>query len=285
MNLMIQYTLNLLDKIKSEIEAIDLEEDTIFNKSTKIISLLEIDFNELKSYISEYSFNNETEEIQFFKETKPQISSQLLYYNGICKFENSRPIGSDSVQKEFTLKQLDLLKDCFDNNIDFYRYYRAHRTDLDKHYFLRCQPDLEMYFDSFYFERDPKFSTGFDLKVAKILANDMMSKYLNAELMKTNQSETNPFENIDLPKIKLTWTGSKVAFIELMYAVNITGSINNGKIDLKRLTKFAETIFNIELGDIYRTFIEIRGRKGNRVQYLDELRKNIITRMDEADCL
>jgi hypothetical protein len=282
---MIQYTLNLLDKIKSEIEAIDLEEDTIFNKSTKIISLLEIDFNELKSYISEYSFNNETEEIQFFKETKPQISSQLLYYNGICKFENSRPIGSDSVQKEFTLKQLDLLKDCFDNNIDFYRYYRAHRTDLDKHYFLRCQPDLEMYFDSFYFERDPKFSTGFDLKVAKILANDMMSKYLNAELMKTNQSETNPFENIDLPKIKLTWTGSKVAFIELMYAVNITGSINNGKIDLKRLTKFAETIFNIELGDIYRTFIEIRGRKGNRVQYLDELRKNIITRMDEADCL
>ena len=121
---MIQYTLNLLNKIETEIHNIDLEEDTMFNKSIKIISVLEIDFNELKSHISEYSFNNETEEIQFFKETKPQISSMLLYYNSICKFENSRPIGSDIVQKEFTLKQLDLLKDYFDNNIDFYRYYR-----------------------------------------------------------------------------------------------------------------------------------------------------------------
>jgi len=280
---MITYTLNLLDKIKRDIQVIDLEVDTNFNKSKRIISLIETDFNKLKSFISKYSFINDTEEIQFFKVTKPQIASQLLFYNEVRKFENSRPIGSEVVQKAFALKQLDLMNDCFDNNIEFYRYYRAHRTDLDKHYFLRCQPDLEMYFDSFYFERDPNFSTGYDLKVAKILANDMMCNYLNAELMKTNQSEINPFDNIDIPKIKLTWTGTKVAFIELMYAVSITGSINNGKIDLKAMAKYAETIFNIDLGDYYRTFIEIRGRKGSRVQYLNELIKNIIARMDEAD--
>ena len=158
-----------------------------------------------------------------------------MFYNEVRKFENSRPIGSDIVQKEFALKQLDLMKDCFNNNIEFYRYYRAHRTDLDKHYFLRCQPDLEMYFDSFYFERDPNFSTGYDLKVAKILANDMMCIYLNAELNKENQSISSQFVSA-LP-VNIQWTGSKVAFIELMYAVNITGSINNGKIDLKRMTK------------------------------------------------
>jgi len=83
MNLMIQYTLNLLDKIKSEIQVIDLEEDTTLNKSVKIIDLLKIYFKELKEHISEYTFNNEAEEIQFFKETKPQISSKLLYYNCI----------------------------------------------------------------------------------------------------------------------------------------------------------------------------------------------------------
>jgi len=280
---MIQYTLELLDKIKSEIQIIDLEEDTIFNKSIKIISRLEIDFNELKSHISEYSFNNETEEIQFFKETKPQISSQLLYYNGICKFENSRPIGSDTVQKEFTLKQLDLLKDYFDKNIDFYRYYRAHRTDLDKHYFLRCQPDLEMYFDSFYFERDPKFSTGFDLKVATILANDMLSDYLNAELVKEDVPNAHQFDNTNTQKVKAKWTGSKVALIELIYAFHTSKCINNGKSDLKRMTSYVENLFGIDLGDVYRTFIEIRGRKGSRVQCLDDLRKKLIARMDEVD--
>jgi hypothetical protein len=280
---MIQYTLNLLDKIKNDIQIIDLEEDTTLNKSVKIIDLLKIYFNELKEHISEYTFNNETDEIQFFKETKPQISSKLLYYNCIRNFETSRPIGSDIVQKEFTLQQLDLLKDSFDNNIDFYRYYRAHRTDLDKHYFLRRQPDIETYFDSFYFERDPKFSTGFDLKVATILANDMLSNYLNAELIKEDLSNAHQFDNTNFQKVKAKWTGSKVALIELIYAFQTSGYINNGKSDLKRMTSYVENLFDIDLGDVYRTFIEIRGRKGSRVQCLDDLRNKLIARMDEVD--
>jgi len=280
---MIQYTLNLLDKIKNDIQVIDLEEDTIYNKSAKIILLIENYFNELKFYISEYSFENETEEIQFFKETKPQISCQLLYYNGICKFETSRPTGSDNVQKAFTLQQLDMLKDYFDSNIDFYRYYRAQRTDLDKHFFLRCKPDIELYFDSFYFERDPKFSTGFDLKVAKILANDMLSEYLKAELIKEDQPIAQKFDNTHYQKVKVKWTGSKVALIELIYAFQTSGCINNGTSDLKRMTSYVENLFGIHLGDVYHTFLEIRSRKGNRVQCLDEFRKKLIARMDESD--
>ena len=280
---MIQYTLNLLDKIKTEIHSIDLEEDTMFNKSKKIISLLEIDFNELKSHISEYSFNNETEEIQFFKETKPQISSRLLYYNGICKFEKNRPIGSDTVQKEFTLKQLDVLKDFFDKNIEFYRYYRTHRTDLDNHYFLRSQSDIETYFDNFYFERDRKFSTGFDLKVASILANDMLSNYLNAELIKEALPNNQQFDNTNIQKIKAKWTGSKVALIELIYAFHTSKCINNGESDLKKMTSYVENLFDIDLGDVYRVFLEIRNRKGSRVLCLDDLRNKLIARMDEVD--
>lgn len=280
---MMQYTFNLLDKIKSEIQIIDLEEDTTLNKSVKIISLLKTYFNELKSYISEYTFNNETEEIQFFKETKPQISSKLLYYNCIRNLETNRPIGSDIVQKAFTIQQLDLLKDFFDNNIDFYRYYRAHRTDLDKHYFLRSQPDIETYFDSFYFERDQRFSTGYDLKVATILANDMLSNYLNAELMKEDLPDGHQFDNTNIQKVKAKWTGSKVALIELIYAFHTSKCINNGKSDLKRMTSYVENLFDIDLGDVYRTFIEIRSRKGSRVQCLDDLRKKLIARMDDID--
>lgn len=280
---MIQYTFNLLNTIKKDVQTIDLEEGTTLNKSLKIIELLKTYFNELKEHISEYTFNSDDEEIQFFKETKPQIFCMLIYYDNIYRMEISRPTGSESMRKAFTLKQFDELKEYFDNNIDFYRYCRSQRTDLDKQYFLRYQPDVETYFDSQYFERDQKFSTGFDLKVATILANEMLSNYLNAELNKGNQSISSQI--VSAQPVNIKWTGSKVAFIELMYAVNITGSINNGKIDLKGMTKYAETIFNIDLGDVYRTFIEIRGRKGSRVQYLDKLRKNIITRMDEADSL
>ncbi len=282
---MIQYTYNLLDKIKQEIQIIDLEEDSsIYNKYTKIILVVEKDYNELKSHISNYCFNNEADEIQFFKETKPQISSKLMYYNCIRTFETSRPIGNEAVQKEFILQQLDMLKNYSDDNIDFYRYYRAQRTDLDKHYFLRCQPaDIETFFDSSYFERDQRFSTGFDFKVATILANDMLNDYLNAYLNKESHPINHQQENTTIPKVNAKWTGSKVALIELIYAIQTSGCINNGKSDLKKMTSYIENLFNIDLGDIYRTFLEIRGRKGNRVQCLDQLRKDLIIRMDEAD--
>jgi len=278
-----QYIHDLLERINTEIQVLDLEEDNIFKKSLKATSLLEKGFNELKVYISEYTFKTEAEEIKFFKELKPQIFSKLIYYSTIYKIEMNRPTGSDQVQKTYTLKQLDRLKVFFDNNIDFYRYYRTGSTDLDKQYFLRGKPDILLNLDSFYFERDSNFFTGFDSKVARILANDMLSVYLNAELSKLEDPLTNQCEPANFPRVKETWTDSKVALVELIYAIYSTGSINNGNSDLKSLGSYFENVFNIELGDIYRTYLEIRGRKGNKVQYLDELRKRLIARMNEPD--
>ncbi len=63
----------------------------------------------------------------------------------------NRPTGSDIIQKAYTLKQLDRLKVFFDNNNDFYRYYRSGSTDLDKHYFLRGKKDSHFIQDGLYF--------------------------------------------------------------------------------------------------------------------------------------
>jgi hypothetical protein len=41
------------------------------------------------------------------------------------------------------------------------------------------------------------------------------------------------------------------------------------------MTSYVENLFDIELGDVYRAFIEIRNRKGNRVQCLDDLRNKL----------
>jgi len=111
----------------------------------------------------------------------------------------------------------------------------------------------------------------------------MLNEYYNDELTMGEQPVAKQIEEVNAPKVKVTWTDSKVALIELIYALHTTGSINNGKSDLKSLTQYFENVFNIELGEVYRPFIEIKGRKGNRVQYLDLLRKNMIARMDETD--
>ncbi len=81
----------------------------------------------------------------------------------------------------------------------------------------------------------------------------------------------------------INWTGSKVSLVELLYALQSAGSCNNGNIDLKQLAKHFECIFNIDLGNYYRVFQEMRIRKINRTTFLDHLKTRLVQRMDEAD--
>jgi hypothetical protein len=60
---------------------------------------------------------------------------------------------------------------------------------------------------------------------------------------------------------KLKWTASKASLIELLYALQTSGSFNNGSIDLKSLATSLENLFDIDLGNYYRVFQEIRIRK------------------------
>ena len=136
--------------------------------------------------------------------------------------------------------------------------------------------------ESFYFERDPNFSTYYDFKVAKLLANDMLAAYLESELTRLKQREE-LFDKNSLTNTKHTWTDTKSALVELIYAVHAEQSVNSGNIDLKVLALVFEKIFNIELGDIYRIFLEIRGRKGERTTYLNRLVVALNKRMNDAD--
>ena len=78
-------------------------------------------------------------------------------------------------------------------------------------------------------------------------------------------------------------TGSKVALIELLYALQRIGSCNYGKLDLKQLANHFENTFNVELGNSCRVFQEMRIRKTNRTTFLDQLKDRLIRRMDESE--
>ena len=56
-------------------------------------------------------------------------------------------------------------------------------------------------------------------------------------MLKNNEnSEKSPRK----PNVKLTWTGSKVALIELIYALHTEGVFNNGAADLKNIAEYFE---------------------------------------------
>lgn len=69
----------------------------------------------------------------------------------------------------------------------------------------------------------------------------------------------------------------------MIYALHAQGAVDNGKADIKDIAAVFEHLFNVELGDYYRTFLEIRVRKTGRTKFIDSLRNSLIKRMDEAD--
>jgi hypothetical protein len=274
---------NLKEKLNEDIQAIELSELDIFNKSAGIVKVLEKAFEELKAFIDGYTFKNQAEEITFFKEIKPQLFSRLVYYNKVYNIEMRMPSETCNDKKIYLDSMLGRIKYFFDMNFDFYHYYRSGNTHLDKYYFQRGKPDIQLILDSFYFERDTKFSTSHDFKVAKILANEMLTVYLNNKLIRLEQCPHEIEDNSNYLKGKHTWTGSKTDLSEMLYAIHVKGCLDNGNVDIKELADYFGIMLNIDLKDIYRIYLNIRSRKGSRTLFLDSLTEGLNQKMDEDD--
>jgi len=273
-----------LDEIEKQINKIERDEKNEITKSTRILKFLESKLGELKKFIVKYDFKSEEEEIQFFKEIKPKIVSKLIYYMSVYKIEMNRPKGSCSTIETYLLTELDLLKHFFDCNIEMYHYFRMGGTHFDKIYFLRNRDtDIPMNIACFYFECDVRFSTVYDYKIAKIMANDLLELYIKSQLVKLKENTETEQEVHPVHKTCETWTASKTDLAELIYALDTAKCINHGNINLKALTTYLEDIFNVSIGDIYRIYLEIRDRKGSRTQFLDRLKDKLTERMNKAD--
>ena len=269
-------------ELHSLIQVKELEISDIIKDVPPIISILENSFLELKELVANYKFSTPQEEITFFKETKPLLFCKLIFFRKMYQIELNQPVSNYATIKIYLEREHDQINLYSNKNAEFIQYYRSGKTILDEHYFLRGRREMELNHESFYFERDPKFSTHFDFKVAKLLANDMLAAYLNCKLSKLkHQLENNDF-SLGLQS-KEKWTDKKVALVELIYAIHSEESVSNGKIELKTLTTLFERIFNIDLSDLYHIFLEIRSRKMERTLYLNRLIKALNKRMDEAD--
>jgi hypothetical protein len=184
--------------------------------------------------------------------------------------------------KKYYNNELLKLKAFFDNELEFYQYFRSGSTYLDYKYFLRGEFDIKLALDSYYFESDMLFATSHDFKVATILANDLIELYLENQLLMLENNE-NSEKSQRKPNVKLTWTGSKVALIELIYALHTEGVFNNGAADLKDIAEYFEHTFEIDLGQYRRVFLEIRARKSDRTKFLTTLNDSLQKRMENSD--
>jgi hypothetical protein len=268
--------------LEAELKQIDSEEYGTLKKAERSIYCISNCLKKLKEHIQERKFPNQDDEILFFKEIKPSIYSKLIYFVKVFNIESKKPNGSDKSQKKYLLNELDKLENFFSENLEFYQYIRNNMTYLDDKYFVRGKLDIRLYMDTFIYDADPEFSTSHDYKAAKIIANDLLSIYLKTELSVMEKKEFSANKNFIISKGKYTWTDSKAALTELIYAIHSVGCINNGNIEIKELANFLESLFRIDLGDYYRDYLQIKCRQ-NQTKFIDTLKAALIKRINEQE--
>ena len=273
---------SLMSELEHQLKLIHLETENPVQSAEQAIKNSVAALEKLKTFFIKYKRINKKEEIEFFRDIKPKFAAKLIYYNEIYTIETNKPFGSQKTMGKYYKAELNKLKVFFKKNQEFYRYYRTDNNCLDNKYFIRAKYDLKLMVDSFYFQADHRFTTSHDYKVARILANDEIKKFLEEQIEKLGRKAIKTQSPSPLSKGP-KWTGSKVELIELIYALHTEGVFNNGTSGLKEVTTFFETAFNIDLGQFNRVFLEIRNRKSERTKFLNTLKNKLIIRMEHAD--
>lgn len=258
------------------------EEEKVFTNSLNIISnakhmvlyISEI-LSTLKRAILGQGFRNDQDEIHFFKEIKPKILSKLIFYNKLYRIETFSPTYSNTLLENYYLKKIEQLSAEFKihaHKTDFYRYYKSERTDKDMEYFTLGNIDFNNGLSSIVFEIDPKFSTYYDYKIARILANEHLYEYLQAKILSIQTScDYTGFQDND----SLIWSESQNALIELIYALHVTGSINYGKGEIRKIAVFFQGVFGISLTDMHHAFHRMKTRSKSKTSFLDKLKESL----------
>lgn len=273
---------NIILEIHSREDKISSQSKRLIDEAYEMTLYLQDLLFSVKKPITEEGFKDEAEEIHFFRTIKPQILGKLIYYNKVYRIETTCPVSNGKMYYSYFSGQLANLKQEYIEHIcnsDFYRYYRSGRTDRDNTYFKRGNINYHDGLNSIVFEIDPAFSTFFDYKIARIIANELLYSYL---LTKINPDE-DPDVVLQKPESSkdVFWTDSKNALIELIYALYAACVISHGKIGIRKISLMFQILFRIPLGDLHHAFHRMKTRTGSRTAFLDQLKQSLEEYMDK----
>ncbi len=108
-------------------------------------------------------------------------------------------------------------------------------------------------------------------------------------MLKYVQTQVPPLsttQKSDIQTPLFRWTGSLVELVEIIYALDEIGCINDGQNDIKDLAAFFGAQFGLEIKvrNCYDAYLDMKRRKNeSRTYFLDKLRERLNLRMQRDD--
>lgn len=270
----------MYDNMVSQINAMANEKDTLI-RTQQVVGIIMSTLQQLKERIKQLGFEDQAEEIAFYKHIKPKFHALYIYHASVFNVESDKPLGSKKATHKYFRDELRKIDNFFYHNLDLYKYYRSGNTHLDKEYFTRGQEFSGFMIDIATPIIDQEFCTVHSIKISFLIAYQQLREYFQNAMLEMDTPINGPV--FVTPNTETTWTDSKTGLVELAYSLHAAGSFNNGKADLKQVTDHLEKSFHVHLGNTSRTFQEILERKKGYTSFLDRLKKALVRRMTESE--
>jgi hypothetical protein len=223
----------------------------------------------------ESTFSSQTEQIHFYKDTLPFFQSRLIFYTRVLRLEALRPPGNCPAFEAYFQTEWQYIRDFHAQHRFLYGYLRAGETWLDEKLFILPQGNLISMANVVDLPVPDPLLHDAPISVAHIQALDLMQDYLLA----AEEELSHPKDPAQRNLPRLTWTDSKAALIELAYALQSAGSLNDRKAELREIIECLQSAFHIDLGHYPRVFQEILSRKSGYSNYIDKLREKLLLRI------
>lgn len=278
-----QRVLSLLSQYTIEKEKLATSTDNKIINLQDQITLVQNLLEDLRINIRSTRFKGKAEEIRFFKEIKPQLYADFIFFRYQLKYLLFRPTCTKAEGKRYIKNELKKLNQKRKKQGKFYSYMKMGSTHKDELYFLRESKQLQLFEVDLTAALDPEFYTSHDSLAAAFYAFHLLSDFYKQELQKLNKRKS---PGITIPSNKnLNWSASKTDLVELIYALKISGSINSGNVKTKDLINAFSTVFGVDLNNHYKTLGEIKNRSKKRTKFLEQLTHSMEYKLDYEDGL
>jgi hypothetical protein len=259
----------------------ELGNDQPLMRTEKTLELIAEALRALKTTSMAVGFTSQEDEIHFHKRMLPQFNALFIYHAAIYTIEFDKPVDSEKSLRRYLRSELRKIENYFLHNADLFKYYKSGRTEHDEEYFTKNNRPLMSGIDTISPLIDKEFTTIFSIKIAFLLAYEQLKTYVS-KLMNSNAQGISPSFSVETDT-PLNWTDSKVAFVELCYALHATGVFNNGNVGVQRIITNLAGRFGIEVSNPSRVFQEILARKKGRLVLLNRMIASSERRMDRDD--
>lgn len=234
----------------------------------------------LKHFVYNIKFQNEKEEIYFYKVVNPSIVGDFIYFNRVLKYYEHLPFASKKEHKKYIRNTLLDIKAHRSEVGNLYRYFLNGLSKYDNIYFVRNQ-QLDLFQSDPVSTFEPDFFTYHSYKFCQIKANLKLIDFLHRkkkEIKKKKLRDNGPRINSNL-----SWTATKTDLIELIYSLKTAGAINGGNATIKDMVDLFTDIFQVEIPNHYKVYSEIKNRTGERSKFTEKLTQSFNNKLDQED--